>query len=59
MKEPRPTYTSEGPYDVTDPQLLRALERIEARARRLEREREEREREPGFFVAPKHRLPPL
>ncbi|HEX7002364.1 MAG TPA: hypothetical protein VF164_11785 [Trueperaceae bacterium] len=46
------TYSSDGPYDVSDPELAAALDRAARRAEQAELERERAECEPGFFVAP-------
>lgn len=53
------TYTSDGPYDASDPELVKALDRAERAVEDADRERAERRNHPGFFVVPDDRLPDL
>lgn len=53
------TYTSDGPYDVDDPEFVDALDRADQAVDHANRERAERKALPGFFVAPDDCLPDL
>lgn len=51
------TYTSDGPYDATDPELVEAFDRAVQATKAADRLRAERKAKPDFFVVPDDCLP--
>ena len=55
----RETYASDGPYDASDPELVKALDRADQAVDQANRERAQARLLPGFFVVPDDLLPDL